>query len=80
MSAPTLMWGIAPQAIPQACRDPDAKLGKALAATSGYMARSEGSSTNRSGIASGSGLTLSPRTHFPSAHLCFVQCAVFITH
>lgn len=49
--------GVAPQAAPGACQDPDAKLGKTLAATSGFVARSKGSCANRSGIASGSGLT-----------------------
>lgn len=41
--------GGAPQAVPRACQDPDVKLGKALAATSGCAVRSKG-------IASRSGL------------------------
>lgn len=55
--ASTPTRGEAPQATPGACQYPDAKLGKALAATSGCTARSIGSCANRSGIASGSGLT-----------------------
>lgn len=54
--APTPTRGAAPRAVPGACQDPDAELGKALAATSGCTARSKGSCANRSGIASGSGL------------------------
>lgn len=48
--------GIAPRAVPGVCQDPDANLGKALAATSGCTARSEGSCADRSGIASRFGL------------------------
>lgn len=55
--APTPTRRAAPWAIPGAHQDPDAKLGKALAATSGCVAMSKGSCANRSGIASGSGLT-----------------------
>lgn len=57
------MRGVAPWAAPGACQDPDAKLGKALAATSGCAVRSKGSCANRSGIASGSGLARSLLGH-----------------